>query len=118
MADSSEVELIEPFDSGDKSEDDGGHPVVVVVKPTSFGDVFAGFPGFGRFPGFNNFHNSFSGFGNTQHHRVSLEDIFGGEQVTNQKLVLLSRDLISVLSLVRSLLWYLLMKIIVVSCAR
>merc|ERR1712157_686974 len=48
LADSSEVELIPPFDSGDG--DKGTKPVVIVVKPTSFGDVFAGFPGFGRFP--------------------------------------------------------------------
>merc|ERR1711976_930113 len=42
LADSSEVELIPPFDSGDG--DEGSNPVVIVVRPTSFGDVFAGFP--------------------------------------------------------------------------
>ena len=48
------MELIDPFDSGATS-DGQGKPVVVVVRPTSFGEVFAGFPGFGRFPGFNSF---------------------------------------------------------------
>merc|ERR1711862_284576 len=53
VPDSSEVELIEPFNSG--ASDGEGKPVVVVVRPTSFGEVFAGFPGFGKFPGFHNF---------------------------------------------------------------
>merc|ERR1711988_1940071 len=78
LADSSEVELIPPFDSGDG--DKGTKPVVIVVKPTSFGDVFAGFPGFGRFPGFNSFPR-FGGVagGFPSSPEVSLDDIFGGD---------------------------------------
>merc|ERR1712107_319794 len=75
VADSSEVELIPPFDSGDGDGEEAGKPVVVVVRPTSFGDVFAGFPGFGRFPGFN----SFPRLGDNHPH-ISLEEIFGGDQ--------------------------------------
>merc|ERR1712126_45790 len=40
VPDSSEVELIEPFNSG--ASDGPGKPVVVVVRPTSFGDLFGG----------------------------------------------------------------------------
>jgi len=75
VADSSEVELIPPFDSGDGDGEEAGKPVVVVVRPTSFGDVFAGFPGFGRFPGFN----SFPRLGDNHPH-ISLDEIFGGDQ--------------------------------------
>ena len=75
LADSSEVELINPFDSSAPS-DGQGKPVVVVVRPTSFGEVFAGFPGFGRFPGFN----SFPRFGEGQHPHIGLDEIFGGDQ--------------------------------------
>merc|ERR1712179_844570 len=78
FADSSEVELIPPFDAGDA--DQGSNPVVIVVKPTSFGDVFAGFPGFGRFPGFNSFPKfggAAGGFPSSP--EVSLDDIFGGD---------------------------------------
>merc|ERR1712107_354840 len=60
---------------GDGDGEDAGKPVVVVVRPTSFGDVFAGFPGFGRFPGFN----SFPRLGDNHPH-ISLEEIFGGDQ--------------------------------------
>ena len=77
IPDSSEVELVEPFDSGATDADSGaGNPVVIVVKPTSFGDVFAGFPGFGRFPGLG----SLPRVGAEIPHPpgVSLEDIFGG----------------------------------------
>merc|ERR1712107_278396 len=35
VADSSEVELIPPFDSGDGDGEEAGKPVVVVVRPTS-----------------------------------------------------------------------------------
>ena len=76
LADSSEVELIPPFDSG--AGDKGTNPVVIVVKPTSFGDVFAGFPGFGRFPGSNSF--PFSGAGGfPAPPHLGLDDIFGGD---------------------------------------
>merc|ERR1712107_515921 len=71
VADSSEVELIPPFDSGDGDGEEAGKPVVVVVRPTSFGDVFAGFPGFGRFPGFN----SFPRLGDNHPH-ISLDEIW------------------------------------------
>ena len=76
LADSSEVELIPPFDSGDG--DEGSNPVVIVVRPTSFGDVFAGFPGFGRFPSSDAFPFSGSeGFPAPPH--LGLDDIFGGD---------------------------------------
>merc|ERR1711976_8025 len=76
LADSSEVELIPPFDSGDG--DEGSNPVVIVVRPTSFGDVFAGFPGFGRFPASDAFPFSGSeGFPAPPH--LGLDDIFGGD---------------------------------------
>jgi len=76
FADSSEVELIPPFDSGDG--DEGSNPVVIVVRPTSFGDVFAGFPGFGRFPGSDDF--PFSGAGGyPAPPHLGLDDIFGGD---------------------------------------
>ena len=81
LPDSSEVELVEPFDSGATDADAGaGNPVVIVVKPTSFGDVFAGFPGFGRFPGLSSFPRVGGGAGADIPHPpgVSLEDIFGG----------------------------------------
>ena len=77
FADSSEVELIPPFDSG--AGDEGSNPVVIVVKPTSFGDVFAGFPGFGRFPSSDAF--PFSGAGGfPAPPHLGLDDIFGGNQ--------------------------------------
>ena len=60
---------------GDGDGEEAGKPVVVVVRPTSFGDVFAGFPGFGRFPGFN----SFPRLGDNHPH-ISLDEIFGGDQ--------------------------------------
>merc|ERR1711988_1400925 len=78
LADSSEVELIPPFDSGDG--DKGTKPVVIVVKPTSFGDVFAGFPGFVRFPGSNSFPFSGAGAGGfPAPPHLGLDDIFGGD---------------------------------------
>merc|ERR1711862_726815 len=78
LADSSEVELIPPFDSGDG--DKGTKPVVIVVKPTSFGDVFAGFPRFGRFPGSNSFPFSGAGAGGfPAPPHLGLDDIFGGD---------------------------------------
>merc|ERR1711976_758946 len=76
LADSSEVELIPPFDSGDG--DEGSNPVVIVVRPTSFGDVFAGFPRFGRFPASDAF--PFSGAGGfPAPPHLGLDDIFGGD---------------------------------------
>merc|ERR1712126_716226 len=65
VPDSSEVELIEPFNSG--ASDGPGKPVVVVVRPTSFGEVFAGFPGFGGAEDV------------PRPHQVSLDDLFGGD---------------------------------------
>ena len=77
IPDSSEVELVEPFDSGATDADSGaGNPVVIVVKPTSFGDVFAGFPGFGRFPGLGSLPRAGAEIPHPP--GVSLEDIFGG----------------------------------------
>jgi len=77
VPDSSEVELIEPFNSG--ASDGEGKPVVVVVRPTSFGEVFAGFPGFGKFPGFHNFPRFSGADGVPRPHQVSLDDLFGGD---------------------------------------
>merc|ERR1711963_1175598 len=77
VPDSSEVELIEPFNSG--ASDGEGKPVVVVVRPTSFGEVFAGFPGFGKFPGFHNFPRFSGADGAPRPHQVSLDDLFGGD---------------------------------------
>ena len=77
VPDSSEVELIEPFNSG--ASDGSGKPVVVVVRPTSFGEVFAGFPGFGKFPGFHNFPRFGGAEDVPRPHQVSLDDLFGGD---------------------------------------
>merc|ERR1712126_442919 len=77
VPDSSEVELIEPFNSG--ASDGPGKPVVVVVRPTSFGEVFAGFPGFGKFPGFHNFPRFGGADDVPRPHQVSLDDLFGGD---------------------------------------
>merc|ERR1712126_528699 len=77
VPDSSEVELIEPFNSG--ASDGPGKPVVVVVRPTSFGEVFAGFPGFGKFPGFHNFPRFGGAEDVPRPHQVSLDDLFGGD---------------------------------------
>ena len=69
--------MIEPFNSG--ASDGEGKPVVVVVRPTSFGEVFAGFPGFGKFPGFHNFPRFSGADGLPRPHQVSLDDLFGGD---------------------------------------
>ena len=69
--------MIEPFNSG--ASDGEGKPVVVVVRPTSFGEVFAGFPGFGKFPGFHNFPRFSGADGVPRPHQVSLDDLFGGD---------------------------------------
>jgi len=83
IPDSSEVELVDPVNTNTKDSSEADHPVVVVVKPTSFGDVFAGFPGFGHFPThFKTHFNSVPGFGRVpQTQQVSLDDIFGGDRV-------------------------------------
>merc|ERR1711926_38693 len=75
IPDSSEVELVEPVNTNTKDSSEADHPVVVVVKPTSFGDVFAGFPGFGHFPThFKTHFNSVPGFGRIpQTQQVILE---------------------------------------------
>ena len=54
-------------------------PVVLLVQPTTFQDVFTGFPDLGGFSGFSSF-PSFSGIDDIPHPpQIQLKDIFGAD---------------------------------------
>ena len=68
------LDLVQPVKTDSNLDD---NPVVILLQPTSFQNVLAGFPDLGDFSGFS----SFSGVKNTPHPpQIELTDIFGSDK--------------------------------------
>ena len=71
------LDLVQPVNTDSNLDD---NPVVILLQPTSFKNVLAGFPDLDDFSGFSRF-PSFSGVENIPHPpQIELKDIFGSDK--------------------------------------
>ena len=77
LPDSSQPGLVQPVNTDSNLDD---NPVVILLQPTSFENVFSGFPDLEEFSGFSSF-PSLSDIESIPHPpQIELKDIFGSDK--------------------------------------